>query len=55
MPTNGEPTYIIAANMRRYERLLADPGTAPELRQVLMKLLAEARETLGLREPKKAG
>jgi hypothetical protein len=46
MPTNGEPTYIIAANIRRYERMLEEPGTLPETREVLIKLLAEARASL---------
>jgi len=46
MPPQGEPTYIIAANIRRYERMLADTRTLPERREVLTKLLAEARAAL---------
>ena len=46
MPTTGEPTYIIAANIRRYERMLDDPSTLPETREMLLKLLAEAHAAL---------
>ena len=46
MPSKGEPTYIIAANIRRYERMLANPSTAPKTREVLTKLLAEAHAAL---------
>ena len=51
-----EPAYIIAANILRYERLLADPKTPPQMRTMLAQLLEEARQSLnrpevGRREP----
>jgi len=41
-----EPEYVICANIRRYQRLLADPETSVEQRKVLIKLLAEAKASL---------
>ena len=43
---NREPAYIVQANIRSYQRLLADPCTSPVTREVVVKLLAEAREQL---------
>jgi len=39
-------TYLIYANIRRYERVLADPKTLPMTREVVAELLADARKEL---------
>jgi hypothetical protein len=44
---SSEPSYIIEANIRRYQRLLAKPDLPAATRRVVAKLLEEARESLG--------
>jgi hypothetical protein len=50
----GEPMYIVLANIRRYERLLAAPDTPSEKRAVLVRLLSETRREIDADAEKKA-
>jgi len=38
--------HLIYSNIRRYERVLADPKTLPMTREVVAELLADARKEL---------
>jgi hypothetical protein len=40
------PFYQLRGNIRRYERVLADPKTLPVTREVVVELLANARRDL---------
>jgi hypothetical protein len=37
---------VLRANIRRYERVLADPETLPMTREVVAELLAQTRKAL---------
>jgi len=41
-----EPSYILRANIRSYERVLEDPRTSRIMREAAAELLAETRQRL---------
>jgi len=41
-----QPAYILQANIRSYERALADPSTSRLMREVIAELLVETQQRL---------